>query len=90
MPIAQPDGGGNGATLAYRVNALEKQAAAHENTARPALKMLAEHEEQINGKRGIQAAIDELRDEVRSLRRATWTVGGTVVLAALLQQYLPT
>lgn len=76
---------GNGNTLAYRVQVLERQAAAHSETALPALKMLTEHEEQINGKRGIQVAIDELKEEVRNLRRATWLVGAAVVGAAVVQ-----
>jgi hypothetical protein len=79
---------GNGNTLAYRVQALETQATAHAATAAPALQMLTEHEEQINGKRGIQVAIDEVKEEVRNLRRATWLVGAAVVGAAVVQTLL--
>jgi len=41
------------------------------------------HEEQISGDRGLSAAITTLADEVKSMRRAMWTVGGGIVLAAV-------
>ena len=41
------------------------------------------HEEQISGDRGLSAAIVALADEVKSMRRAMWTVGGGIVLAAV-------
>lgn len=75
---------GNGNTLAYRVQVLEAQATAHAATAAPALQMLTEHEEQINGKRGIQTAIDQLGDEVRTLRRALWGAAISAALSAVV------
>lgn len=41
------------------------------------------HEEQISGDRGLSAAITGLADEVKSMRRAMWTVGAGIVLAAV-------
>ena len=74
---------GNGNTLAYRVQQLEDNLRGHVATAQPALMLLAEHDEQINGKRGIQTTIDELRDEVRTLRRALWGAAITVAVSAV-------
>jgi hypothetical protein len=45
--------------------------------------LAVKHEEQINGKRGLQAAMEELSEELRGLRRALWTVGGGIVLASI-------
>ncbi len=44
---------------------------------------LARHDEQINGVRGLSAAITELAEEVQAMRRAMWTVGGGIVLSAV-------
>lgn len=41
------------------------------------------HEEQINGVGGVVKAMDRLTDEVKSMKRAMWTVGGGVVLSAI-------
>ena len=43
----------------------------------------ARHEEQINGERGLSAAINTLAEEVRALRRAMWVVGGGIVVASV-------
>jgi len=45
--------------------------------------LVVTHEEQISGKRGLQAAIDELTEEVRSLRRSIYQVGGGIVLSSI-------
>jgi hypothetical protein len=45
--------------------------------------LVVTHEEQINGKRGLQVAIDELAEEVRSLRRSIYQVGAGIVLSSI-------
>jgi len=78
------------ATLAWRVRRLEQDM---ENNAEPALKLVAQHEEQINGKTGVIKAVDALAEEVRALRRVMMGVGASVVGAAvvltILQRVLP-
>jgi hypothetical protein len=41
------------------------------------------HEEQISGDRGLSVAITQLADEVKSMRRAMWTVGAGIVVSAV-------
>ncbi len=41
------------------------------------------HEEQINGRRGLQSSIDDLTKEVKSLRKAAYWVGGLIVAGAI-------
>lgn len=41
------------------------------------------HEEQINGRRGVQSALNELAVEVRSLRKAAYWVGGIIVASSI-------
>ena len=56
--------------------------------------LIDRHEEQINGVRGLSSAIDalarevkedtaNLSEEVKSMRRAMWAVGGGIVLSAV-------
>lgn len=40
-------------------------------------------DEQVNGVRGLSAAIDELAAEVKSLRKAAYWVAGLIVAAAI-------
>jgi hypothetical protein len=45
--------------------------------------VLARHEEQISGARGLSNAIDALSEQVRSMTRAMWTVAGGIVLSTV-------
>jgi 3-dehydroquinate synthetase len=74
---------GNGNTLAYRVNQIERIARELAGTVEQAERMLSKHDEQINGDRGLSKAIDQLSGELNSLRRAIWTVGGGIVISAV-------
>lgn len=62
--------------ITERVSALEQQA---DVLARAADR----HDEQINGMGGVVAAVKALTEEVKSMKRAMWTVGGGVVLSAV-------
>ena len=64
------------------------------STAEANRSLIDRHEEQINGVRGLSSAIDalarevkedtaNLSEEVKSMRRAMWTVGGGIVLSAV-------
>jgi hypothetical protein len=44
---------------------------------------LGRHEEQINGERGLSAAIKQLSEEVRGLRRAAYWVAGLIVAGSI-------
>lgn len=45
--------------------------------------MVSLHEEQVNGERGLSAAIDQLAAEVKSLRKAAYWVAGLIVAGAI-------
>jgi hypothetical protein len=74
---------GNGNTLIYRVNQIERIARDLAKTVDEADKLLSKHDEQINGERGLSKAIDHLSGELNSLRRAIWTVGAGIVASAV-------
>lgn len=46
-------------------------------------KVIAKQEEQINGERGLSAAINTLMDEVRGLRKAMYWVAGLIVMGSI-------
>lgn len=71
------------ATLLFRLERLELDVEANEQRVGRAMEVSARHEEQINGDRGISKAIGELKDELKALRRAVWTVGGGIVVSAV-------
>jgi chromosome segregation ATPase len=62
--------------LQEQVNAVEEQC---ESTG----KKVARHEEQINGARGLYAAINAQTEEIRSLRKAAYWVGGLIIAGAI-------
>lgn len=70
-------------TLAYRLTQIERVTEALDRRVDTNHELIGRHEEQINGDRGLSKAIDVLTDEVKSLRRAIWTVGGGIVLSAV-------
>lgn len=41
------------------------------------------HEEQINGQRGLSAAIDGLAGEVKGLRKAAYWVAGLIIAGSI-------
>lgn len=73
----------NGNTLAYRLGRLEQTVHELDRRVDDTNDLSVRHEEQINGDRGLSKAIDVLSDEVRSLRRAAWTVAGSIVVSAV-------
>lgn len=44
---------------------------------------MTRHEEQISGERGLSASIKDLSNEVKSLRKAAYWVGGVIVAGAI-------
>lgn len=70
-------------TLAYRLTQIERVTESLDRRVDTNHELIGRHEEQINGDRGLSKAIDVLTDEVKSLRRAIWTVGGGIVLSAV-------
>lgn len=44
---------------------------------------IARHEEQLNGERGLSAAMRELASELKSLRKAAYWVAGLIVAASI-------
>lgn len=44
---------------------------------------IARHEEQIAGPRGLQASIEDLSAEIKSLRKAAYWVGGVIVAGSI-------
>lgn len=69
--------------MELRLGVLERDVAAQEQRIGRSMEVAARHEEQINGDRGLSRAIDTLTDEVKSLRRALYSFGGAIVLAAV-------
>lgn len=59
-----------------RVDNLETKVDDHEGR-------LVQQDERISGSGGLVNAMGALADEVRSMKRAMWTVAGGVVLAAV-------
>ncbi|MDP2710782.1 MAG: hypothetical protein Q8O56_06150 [Solirubrobacteraceae bacterium] len=73
----------NGNTIIYRLAELERRGERLSDRLHTAEGLAGEHEEQINGKRGLQVAVDQLADEVKALRRTISTVGIGIILAAV-------
>jgi hypothetical protein len=73
----------NGGTIVYRLRELERVTREIEKRADATERASTLHEEQINGAGGLLRSINSLREEVQSLKRALYTVGGGVVLAAI-------
>lgn len=44
---------------------------------------LSKHEEQINGQRGLSAAIDSLSAEIKGLRTAAYWVAGVIIAGSI-------
>ena len=63
-------------TVFEDVRALRKEVEAATTT-------VERHEEQINGKRGLSAAIDTLTAEVRGLRKAAYWLAGLIVASSV-------
>lgn len=70
-------------TLAYRLGRVEEALHTLDQRVDSTHDLVRDHEEQINGDRGLSKAIDLLSSEVRSLRRAAWTVAGSIVVSAV-------
>lgn len=45
--------------------------------------VIARHEEQISGARGLSVAIQDVAQEIKSLRKAAYWVGGVIVAGAI-------
>lgn len=77
-------------TLSYRLDRLEDTTRVHETSGSAAIKLLGLHEEQINGKRGIQKTLDDVYEEVQSLKRAIIVCCGGIITSAITLQLLQT
>lgn len=70
-------------TLASDVQALRREVAEALSQLEKVRSTTERHEEQINGQRGLSAAIDALAVEVRSLRKAMYWVAGLIVAGSI-------
>ena len=70
-------------TLLEEIQRLRETLRETKDTADENRSMIERHEEQVNGERGLGAAIRELSEEVRSLKRTLWMVGAGIVTAAV-------
>lgn len=50
-------------------------------------KTIAKQEEQLNGERGMSAAINQQTIEIRSLRKAAYWVGGLIVTGSITMAF---
>lgn len=78
-----PRRGGSSSLQAYLLSRLEKEVEAIDKQVDANRSDLERHEEQLNGARGISAALEALAIEVRSLRRAAYWVAGVIVVASI-------
>ena len=70
-------------TLLTRVDELEAEVRETRELAQKAQRVSATHEEQINGRRGLQAAVDENTAAVKSLYRAAYWLAGIIIVASI-------
>jgi hypothetical protein len=70
-------------TLVEDVRKLQRDQAKSDATNEELQRELTTLKEQINGKRGMSAAIDTLTTEVRGLRKAAYWVAGVIITAAI-------
>ncbi len=75
---------GNGNVIEHRLKELERDVEKIEGVADTAAAKVALHHEQISGDRGLQKAIEELKDELTALRRSMYAVATAVVGGAVL------
>lgn len=66
-----------------RIKVLENQHSEMHNALERVTQLAMDHQEQINGKRGLYSAIEELSGEIKSLRRAIAAVGTGIIVAAI-------
>lgn len=66
-------------TILADVHAMRQDMAALRHVAENNRDSIAKHEEQINGKRGLQAAIEDLADQLEALKRVI--VGGAITVS---------
>jgi hypothetical protein len=69
----------NGNTQSYRISQIERRL----DTFSSDTAKWNRNDEQINGTYGLNQTIAELREEIKTLRRALYTVGAGVVLSAI-------
>lgn len=65
------------------VKDLQRRVAVSEKELDVQGRALGSYEEQINGRRGMQAAINDLTLEVRSLRKAAYWVAGILIASSI-------
>lgn len=70
-------------TLVQRLDDLERQQQETVTTVGENRAILERHEETINGKRGIQEALDANTEAIRGLYRAAWAIVVVVIIASV-------
>lgn len=70
-------------TLLSEVHALREENAEIMRACNETGALVKNHEEQINGKRGIQHALDENTAAIAALRRAAYWVAGVIIVASV-------
>lgn len=69
--------------LTFRTEKLEEQVREMVHELVETSKMTAVHQERISGENGLVRHLNEVKDEIRSLKRSNYTLLGGLVLAAI-------
>ena len=70
-------------TLLSELHAMRKQVAELAAALDAAEALVSRHEEQINGQRGLQRALDENTQEIKGLRKAAYWVAGLIISSSV-------
>lgn len=74
-------------TLLEVLETVRKEQARQATEIEAEARLLARHEEQINGERGLSAAITAQTLEIRGLRKAAYWVAGLIVAGSITMAF---
>lgn len=74
-------------TLINDVNAVRDEQARLASIVADQARIIARQEEQINGERGLSAAINTQTQEIRGLRRAAYWVAGVIITGSITMAF---
>jgi hypothetical protein len=68
----------------YRVEQLERRQAREEERVDVAETVIAKHDLELHGERGVNATLRDLTLQMRNLQRALWGLASAITVAALV------